>query len=368
MATTRRVPLPRESIDDHLEAAFRRYPELAAEPANASRAFVRDLIRQGFISKPDPIKKRSGPGRAVRFTQRDYRSLLEILLLRARGHLHRRTWRVWLWHLGREYPLDQIRAALAEEMSAQLKVIRAEIAPTGRFTEPFTTKYRRRVAPSRADSPFPDLGGIEEPLVALMMRPQEAADIPFDFAALASMVATAAGGDAVQLLDVMQTLGASPSTDLPTAMTALAEAMPPGPFRAIFQSFAVDAPEAPSPPDLTGLIDDGHGKSALLRALDEASDEQLRAARCHIRMLRTGRLEQAIREAALAAPHAGAEPLRFIADWARMHRELLRGNPALAAHYTCLFIHSNGPPIPVAVRQAVDVDALLKALHDKEAP
>jgi len=182
----------RESIEDHLATAAFRFPHQAAETVGRSRrAWVRDLVRQKLFDGPYPVDKSSGPGRGVRFAPRDYHALLEILSLCQRGVKHRRTWLVWLWLRGRDYPLGDVRAAVAADVAATLKVLRAELNPSGRSTEPFVVKYRRNVAAKRAESPFPDLGGLEEYLAALMMRPHEAAQMSIDLNDVAAMMASA---------------------------------------------------------------------------------------------------------------------------------------------------------------------------------
>lgn len=184
----------RESIEDHLATAAFRFPQLAAETAGRSRRdWVRDLIQQKLFDGPYPVDKSSGPGRGGRFAPRDYRALIEILSLRQRGAKHRRTWLVWLWLRGRDYPLGDVRAAAAADVAGTLKTLLAELNPSGRSTEPFVVKYRRNVARKRAESPFPDLGGLEEYLAALMVRPHEAAQMsinPNDVAAMMSRALT----------------------------------------------------------------------------------------------------------------------------------------------------------------------------------
>ena len=368
MADCRRRSPRRESIDDHLATARLRFPELAVGTGEGTRAWVRDLIHRRLIGAPYPVKKSVGRGQGVRFTPRDYRALLEILLLRAAGSNHRRTWLVGLWLRGREYPVERVREAVAEDVSAHLKTLRAELNPTGRSTEPFVTKYRRNIAPSRADSPFPDLGGLEEQFAALMMRPDEAAKIPTDMSALNSALSQAFNVDHEVMRDALQELSTSSPEDAQSAVLKFAAVLPDGPIRTIFEQLAhADAVELPSPPKLAGMIDDGRGNSTLLLSLSAASDEQLLSARREIQSLRTGRFERALRHAAISAPAEQAEVLLFFADWARTQRLLHRGNPALAAYLFCVHVQANGEQIPLPIRSPVDGNAVLKMLRDEAA-
>jgi hypothetical protein len=366
MAHIRRRPPRRESIDDHLATARLRYPELAKNEGGGSRPWVRDLIRREVIGAPYAVKKHIGRGQGIRFSPPDYRALLEILLLRARGHNHRRTWLVWLWLRGREYPLERVRAAAVDDVSVHLKTIRAELNPTGRSTEPFVTKYRRNVAPGRADSPFPDLGALEEPLAALMLRPHEAGQIPIDLAKLAALSSEVFDVDQDVMSDAFRALSAASPEDVQSAVLKFAEVLPAGPGRTIIEHLAQADPAAiAQPPQLAGLLDDGRGNSTLLVALDAATDDQLRNARREIQLLRTGRFERAVRDMATSAPAEQAEVLLLFADWARMQRHLYRGNPALAAYLFCVHVQGDGAPIPVLMRSPVDANAVLKSLRDQ---
>jgi hypothetical protein len=154
---TRRQPPRRESIEDHIATACA-FLARSGVSAGASRAWVRDLVYKGIIDGPLSQPKTAGRGRLERFSAPNYRDLIEGMRVRAEGAIHRSTWRLWLWSRGRDYPIDEIRRAMTADLRRNLNVVRAQLAPTGRYTEPFTVKYRRNVAPQAADSPFPDLG------------------------------------------------------------------------------------------------------------------------------------------------------------------------------------------------------------------
>jgi len=364
MAAARYRSPRRESIEDHLATARARYPELAGD--DSSRPWVRDLIRDGLIDAPHPVKKRSGRGQGMRFWSRDYRALIEILLLRSRGHGHRRTWLIWLWLRGREYPIAKVREAIVADASSHLKMLRAQLNPTGRSTEPFVTKYRRNIAPQRADSPFPDLGSLEEPLAAWMMRPGEAAQMTIDLDDLSTLLARALEVDTQTMSEALQDLNASSPQNAQDSMLKFAEVIPQGPFRTLMEEFArFDPSDLPKPPQLAGIIDDGRGNSTLLAALSAASDQQFINARREVQAIRTGRFESALRAAAADALPRDADVLLFFADYMRMQRELYRGNPALAAYLFALHVQADGEPVPIPAGSSVDVNALLRALRDQ---
>jgi hypothetical protein len=355
----------RESIDDHLATAASRFPELAAGTADRSRrAWVRDLVRERLIDAPYPVGKCAGPGQGVRFAPRDYRALLEILSLRQRGIKHRRTWLVWLWLRGREYALDDVRAAAARDFAATRKTILAELNPSGRSTESFVTKYRRNVAPHRADSPFPHLGGLEEFLIAYMVRPYEAAQMPIDLNDIAALMSSAFDVTESDMRRAIQNLAATPPEHSQCAFADFAAVLPMGTERTMFELLAkADPAELPRPPQIAGMIDDGRGHSTLLAALNTASDLQLSKARRRIQLLRTGRFEHELRQAAVSAPEADAQVMLFFADWARSQRLIHRGNPLMAAYLLAVDIHSDGTQAEIPIRSPINVNALLEALR-----
>jgi hypothetical protein len=196
-----------------------------------------------------------------------------------------------------------------------------------------------------------------------MMRPHEAAQIPVDLDAVATFAATVLGVDEAEMRNAIRDLAASPpdSPDIARFAQAL-----PRPLRWVFETFrGADASDLPKFPQLDGLIDDGRGNSQLLKA---ASDQQLLSARIDTQLLRTGRLERAVRAATATAPLDQREVLLFLADWARMYRFLPRGNPALAAYLLCVQVHADGLPIPIPTQSKLDVSALLKTLREQSMP
>ena len=342
--------------------------KIARVDVRGARPWVRDLMRRQIIGRPYPVKKSVGRGQGVRFRPADYRALIEILLLRSRGHKHRSTWLVWLWLRGRDYPLDRVRAAVTEDVAANVKAVRAELNPTGRSTEPFVTKYRRNVAPSRSGSPFPGLGGLEETFAALMMRPHEAPQIPIDMDALSVLASQALDVDEDTMRRALQDLvkASQDQEDVQEWLLRFADVLQPGAVRTVVEMLAqADPAELPPPPNLSGLIDDGRGNSALLSALNSASDEQLLEARRQIQLIRTGRFERALRDAALTAPAEQANMLIGLADWARIQRELHRCNPAMAAYLLSVHVTEGGDRVPVSARRPLDVSSLLRAFRDQ---
>ncbi|MDB5070429.1 MAG: hypothetical protein JWM87_1540 [Candidatus Eremiobacteraeota bacterium] len=93
-------------------------------------------------------------------------------------------------------------------------------------------------------------------------------------------------------------------------------------------------------------------------------DKQLPVkARRRIQLLRTGRFENELRQAALSAPEADAQVMLFFAEWARSQRLIHRGNPLMAAYLLAVDIHSDGTQAELPIRSPIDVNALLKTLR-----
>ncbi len=357
------MPLRRESIEEHIATA-KAYLRRDGVVANATRAWVRDLVREGIIDGPQSGPKAAGRGRRERFSPRDYGDLIETMRLRSGGAIHRSTWLVWHWLRGRDYPIPIVREALATDLRRNLSEIRRQFAPTGRDTEPFITKFRRNIAPQRAQSPFPDLGPLSEPLAALMFRPSEAKNVPLDLDSLVEFAAEALGLDARQFRTAIDAGYASPQTDTATALRAFSDALPESDFAALVRTFAEVVPREVKMPNLVGMLDDGFGHSNLEHALDRATDDELRRIRTIVRSIRTGQFEIEVRSAQVTVPSNGGIALNWLGNWARLQRLLLRLNPAQNAGIFCSYLAADGPPIPIELRQRLDVDLLLRALRD----
>lgn len=356
----------RESIDDHLTSARRALAPYCTVPIDGSRELVRDLVRNKLIAHTYEVHKRAGRGRGRRFKPADYRDLMEILRLRADGHVHRRRWLIWLWLRGRSFPLDRVRDALTAEIAAHTKTILAQLHPTGRLTEDLLTKYRRNIGGKKSQTRFPDIGNLDEVMAMLMLRPHDAANVPVDTEAFVRLASETLGIDEAVMRKGFNDFGPASGKDMATATAAFAQLMPDRATRAVFAGLAQAGPSALSGIDaLAGLIDDGTGRSALLPALTAATDAQLLAARREVRFVRTGILEDAFRKTVGELEHADEIALlAFAADWARTQRHLHRGNPAYAAYLSCIQVKANGEPIPLPPRRTIDVNALLRRLRD----
>jgi hypothetical protein len=254
---------------------------------------------------------------------------------------------------------------LARDLRRNLKTIREEVAPAGRFGESFAAKYRRNIAPKIKGNPFPEFAWVAEPLAAMMMRPQDQGDVPFDTVAFAAFVADALGVDTQTIESAVAAAMSASADDVGTSLGAFAGGLPESEFRRLLSSIA-DEPQLVQPPQLAGLMDNGFGGSGLMCALDATSDDKLLAIRELVRDIRTGRVEQAFREAAEGRLADDANALMFAATWARLQRQLLRGNPKIAAYIFCAYLVGDGPPIPPPRRNRIDVDEFLEAWRDSK--
>lgn len=225
----------RESIDDHLQSARRALANYCSVEIEGSRELVRDLVRNKLIGPTYEVDKSSGRGRGRRFKPPDYRDLIEILHLRANGHIHRRRWLLWLWLQGRSFPLDRLRAALAAEITAHTRLLLAQINPTGRLTEDVLNKYRRNVRGKAGPSPFPDLGKLDEVIATLMMRPGDAAKVPIDTEAFVKIASETLGVDEDTMRQGMENFGPASGKDVATATAEFAELIPDGAMKSLFK-------------------------------------------------------------------------------------------------------------------------------------
>jgi hypothetical protein len=197
----------------------------------------------------------------------------------------------------------------------------------------------------------------------MMIRPQEAVDVPIDLEAVMTFFANAIGIEPEAVAAAMAAANSGQPQDPGSVLRAFTRALPGNQFTTFLQAFA-EAPDAiPKPPKLAGLMDDGYGSSGLTNALEATSNERLLQIRELVRALRAGQVERAFSEAA-SQTATDRELLCFAADWASVQRKLLRGNPKLAAYIFCSYLVGDGPPIPPPRSNRIDVDGFLRAWRD----
>lgn len=126
-------PPRRESIADHLTVARRRLriPDGTWTDKTATVSWALDLHKCEILNGPLDVDKAEGAGRGKRYQPRDYRDLLAIIRLKARGIKRRSAWIAHLWLGGHEYPVERFRAALLAEVRAMRKDVIADFAPRG---------------------------------------------------------------------------------------------------------------------------------------------------------------------------------------------------------------------------------------------
>lgn len=338
-----------------------------------------DLIKDRVVHGPAHVRKASGAGQGRRFAPRDYRDLLEVIILKASGTKRRSAWIAQLWFRGHDYPLERVRAAFKAEVNVKRKAILENPAPTGRWTEPFGVKYDRRVRrrSDRPDDQTPEFVEIGEVLSAMMVRPSALSDIDPDVGIIArSLVAdTPLASEEValeaalhQVLDAIRTGAPSIPDSAALTLSRLVSATPIGPF---VQSLFADPDAAKSMEQLSnnvvGLIDDGHGHSKLIDAIDAAAADDFEVTRRWYRGLRSGRIARALEDAVSTASDGDEEMLGTFAAWARGQQRMIRSNPDYAAYlFACQLLSKTPMGRTISPSGTIDVNALLRALRERE--
>lgn len=361
--------ISRDSIEQHLVSAGHALRTAGIPAPDVSRAWVRDLMRDRLIPGPQSAPKARGRGRRVRFAAAAYRDLLEVMKIRARGAQHRSTWLVWLWLRGRDFPLPRIREALAADVARDLKTVRDQLAPTGRYTEPFTRKFAKAASRASEESPFPSFGSYDGALAALMMRPQELPGMAVNLGDLASMLEHALDLDSTSsALEAVRDLQERAPADFSEAFDRLASLAKAEPARNMLRFLASASADGPPPfPSVAGLLDDGHGRSRLLDGLASSTDEELLEARQFAIGLRTGASEAALAARCSSVDADAREAFLVLRQWARMQRTLLLGNPARNAYFFANYLYALDPADAPRMRPVLDAGVLLRALRDTAA-
>lgn len=285
----------RESIADHLAVARRRWhPQLPPWPEDAiSTFFVEDLIKEHIINGPYSVQKAEGRGRGRRFHPRDYRDLLEVIRVKLSGIKHRSGWILHLWLRGHEYPIEDVRRYLLDELQASMEIVKKDFAPTGRFTEPFSEKYNRRVR--EAEGRFDAMSDIVEMIAPRMIRPQAIEQINPNIDRMADEFAGFFGVEAGTLKPIISEF-VEAAKGRPTFSASSAELMmgllQSGPVAQLMPLLMNAPPQLVQEfeSSLTGCIDDGAGHSTLVEAVRQAPDKKLLHARRFWRASRSGQI------------------------------------------------------------------------------
>jgi hypothetical protein len=337
------VPPRRESIFDHLEVARSRWA--AAYPAwpedSITVAFVEDLLREKIINGPEPVQKREVRGKGQRFKPRDYRELLEVIRLKLGSMKHRSGWLFHLWLRGHEYPIEDVRRALVDEVQVTIRTIMKDLAPTGRFTEPFGVKFDRRVRRVAGEDDV--ISDFMEPLVAKMVRPNGITEITPNIGRMATELAAIGTIDVTALqqalTDFVAALKGSSSVSA-ESFTTLTSAFRSTPFGHMFDlmmsASVTDMQQMETA--MHGAIDDGTGRSKLVDAIREAPESKLQAVRRLWAAIRSGFLETSLSQWLPSCPSHLRPAFQSMRVWAKQQRLTNRNNPKLAPYTFAFYV------------------------------
>jgi hypothetical protein len=368
----RYIPPKRESIEDHLAVIERRATRLGIKwvPRLATRAFILDLIKRKIINGPQPAgPKQNSFGTSQRFSPRDYRDLLEVIQLKSRGVLHRRSWIIHLFLRGHEYDIEVVRRSLIGEVEQMNDTVSADFAPTGRWTESFGVKYDRRVRKREED----EFINILEPAAALMLRPSAIGEIGTDPSVIAAEVAEMLEIDRAEvepvirsLLDATKTNSLVPAEVMQKLFDLLGRKLPPELMKMYFEGSDDQPPPIVSiAARVYGKVDDGSGRSRMVETISAAPESAFRKARKWNQLIfRSGLLERIPETARAEAPELGAW-LDIVPDQARYMRMTARKNPWVAVQYFAELVADEVPPnMDFTSKKPLDSRMLLDALRD----
>jgi len=340
------VPPLRESIEDHLRVARKRWwiPSVPWPPNAISVAFVGDLIKKGIIGGPKAAgPKKCGRGVARRFRPADYRDLLHVITLKLMGVKHKSGWILDLWLRGRNIPIEDARQALINELQPVIDTAKRDIAPTGRWTEPFGKKYDRRVRSTEEA----DDGSVDamEVFAALMIRPKALSEITPDVPNLSETLAAIAKTSSETLQPFLEELvdstkqGRAVDLDLAQQFSAELERSEIGPLFAALMPVVQSEGESIMR-SLSGALDDGSGNSTLVAALRGASEESLLRAREVYQITRSGHIEDCLRQARAQCPLHLVPLLTLLEPIMKSQRLTMRWSPKFSAHIFALYLRS----------------------------
>ena len=351
--TAPRPPRRRESIADHLAGARKRV-KLRGQPWTdklASPAFVADLIKHGIINGPKSIPKKFGSGNAQRFEPRDYRDLLKIVNLKSQGIKHRSSWIVHLWLSGREYPMENLRAALLKEVKSIRKNALDDFAPRGRLsTGVFAKRLNERI---RRDGHYDETPQIFAAIATLMMRPQEAGNVTpagsqtLDF--LIGLAPIEGSGLSPELVKFLETIknGNPIGADMGQRIESFVQQTPTdGILRSVQANAELQKQFTELPARLRGVLDDGRNgneTSALIDTIKKAPSAAFYSARTWFRAIRNGKIEHLLSNDIRDATPSEIDFIETLITVAGTQRNIIRTNPTLAIHIFSTFVHTQLP-------------------------
>jgi hypothetical protein len=350
---SRHRPPRRESIEDHLRVARARVklPGAGWTDKLASVPWVEDLIREKIVCGPYPVDKAEGGGRGQRFLPRDYRDLLRIIRLKARGMHRRSAWIAHLWLAGRNYPIDRVRAAFHSEISKVAQEALRDLAPRGRLHargQPFGRRYDRRIRKRQDNKFFPELVDIIEPLAALGISPRFLSEIGTDPKEVTKLIAETTGYPAERLAPAVEELVAATKEDRnlsPQTQEEFQNLLSVVGRQTRLEGFLSSTEFAESTAQastkfsgILGTFSPG-GESTLLQVIEAATEQQWILTRSAFAEVCSGIVEHSW---SLALERVESEEdkqaIRLSIQGARSHRELARGTPWVRLHLFVLYL------------------------------
>ncbi len=338
----------------------------------ASKRFVLDLVEREIINGPAEIDKAAGPGRGRRFQPRDYHDLLELIRFKALGASLRDAWIVRLWLRGHVYPFERVKAALLREIESKLDTVQADFAPTGRWTEPFSVKYDRRIRQRPEDTLYPELIDPMEPIAAHMMRPDVVPEIQLRTESIASTFAEVSQfpeTELRELLDASMSAIRSGSIDEGFKAKAL------GFLQTQLSDEFIEAgfkPDANGRSEVENLFETLHGiygdgsQAKLTRMLERATEDDFRRAQQLVAGILSGKLEVAIHQALPHVPPDHRQMFGYLCTEARRNRLMMRNNPWVMMLILAEWIISFMAPQKSDATNRVDADSLLRILQERQ--
>jgi hypothetical protein len=360
----RYVPPVRESIEQHLAISRARlsFPYARWTDKTATLDWVLDLHKKRIVNGPKDADKGEGPGRGKRYIPRDYRDLLTVIRLKARGVGRRSAWVAHLWLRGHDYSIEQFRAALLKELRTMRKDVIADFVPRGLSRRmDFRAQYSRYMAKREKQGHAP-----ESPLISYLsvweMAPHCMSGMVPDTAGIAAELAEMIGeelpGLDVAIGDVFNALLSGEQRLSDSSVGTLMEMVNRSPLAGLLPTLMEDEnlqrDLSEFPKRIRGTLDDGRAgtdTSSLITTVKRASEADFVRIRRWYVALRWGRIERLLEDAMEFAPEARAfiEPIHA---FAKFQREVVHANPVFALHiFACMFQSD----VPIELLEANDL-------------
>jgi hypothetical protein len=342
------VPPRRESIDDHLAVARSRVrlPGDGWTESLATRPWVESLFPD-VISGPEQVKKRSGPGQGRRFRPRDYRDLLRVIRLKARGVKHHDDWIAHLWLWGRDYPIDRVRNTFSTVVAGLARQSLLDLAPTQRLRpEKFSAKYDRRVRQRPEGLIFQEGVDVLEPFVAFAFGPEFARHVKPDVAKMAAFLAEGSDCSAEELepaidelITTMKENKQQLSSEANQRLWKLVSSSLPSSLLHMLLSAPAVAEFQHSFQAVPGTLGTFGKRSTILESLHLATEEQWHRARRMFTSIWSGNVELMLSEIAEDIPPEDKPLLEFLSAGGNIQRRMATQAPWLRLHLFSLHLH-----------------------------